>query len=971
METSDPPFVPYRGCPEHRRQRSFQLGRPKRGDTRLNAHGWVGLGSSRPEGRSGCAMDAVWNRDTPADKDGPDTYPWAADAWVHAAIVRAGHAGVLLGDNPGRGERVPGPREAAILWNALPRFNHDACFTTVASEFTECSKVLVSTLPRAVLWDFFATAVHLRHKLLIIRLVKRLLATVVDEAAHTVRWICDAPHEDHGITPLVLERLCGGLRLTEPSEREREEVAAFKFAQAVGFLVARCNKVTMCTALFHAVLYSPAFAGEVGDFWRSVLHSDTVRHVLAVCVLAAMDALFAGTWYMYDGEAPLPGGEKCLGLSRSERQVRYNRWRTFCDLALTIVGDAMPSEVVVHTPRTLQTGRSGRTAAGHVGANRVVPILRQTGVSDFGWGGGLALGEDAGGFKTNTVPALRIAFEASRVHDWPYLAMMGLPSRTFRDVTLWDTFFHIYNGEPEPGDGNSYDPLEPPPVSATRRLRFLELTYRKLIEHAHDERATLSERNVSSKFLRELWINIALIEPKGVGIVEERRHGDFERLVRRLLRCTPPPEQELAGSGAFTVCSVVDAMADCLTGGRTLGAQSTTVYLDAIAAIADADVRFLRAARPLAGWSNDGFVAKVYGICGDGTATELGAIPVRQLRAVFDLLVRLNRECDRVGTRCKGLPHPDSDPESDGLPHDLVAEFHAEPSDTAGDPGETQRLLAAAQLLATAVAAELDSLSAEPSPILESDDRGLNLDIASILGRTVVTIDCLDWMCASIASTAPTEAKGTIEFRDWSCTELRPEHIGFVEAHTTGAAIDDEADEGSAPPSPAGRRVGRAGVDHTASVLSRFIIYRAPQAYRARQWWTLTPQEAAAFDEDTSTALRQMLRIAPWSQADLQWALAVAASWCHTAAAEVLLQPFHDHPHGLSASSVPEYMLECALVVKVENTSFGNGNHTPLLGTVEEAREWLTDVAEPLWAPGGAATSVAGLGAGMKRKHDA
>mgnify|MGYP004040817513 CR=1 FL=1 len=392
MDSSDPTFVPHHGCPEHRRQRSFQLGRPKRGDTRLNVHGWVGLSSSRREGPSHAAMDAVWNRDTPADKDGPDTYPLAADAWMHAAIVRAGHAGVLLGDNPGRSERVPGPREAGILWNALPRFNHDACFTTVASEFTECRWGVVSTLPRAVLWDFFATAVHLRHKLLIVRLVKRLLATVVDEAAHTVRWICDAPHEDHGITPLVLERLCGGLGTVEKTD--------FKFAQAVGFLVARCNKVTMCTALFNAVLYSPAFAGEVGDFWRSVLHSDTVRHVLAVCVLAAMDALFAGTWYMYDGEAPLPGGEKCLGLSRSERQVRYKRWRTFCDLALTIVGDAMPSEVVVHTPRTLQTGLRGGWNSGR---NRVVPILRQTGVSHFGWGGGLALGEDAGGFDKGGV----------------------------------------------------------------------------------------------------------------------------------------------------------------------------------------------------------------------------------------------------------------------------------------------------------------------------------------------------------------------------------------------------------------------------------------------------------------------------------------------------------------------------------------------------------------------------------------
>jgi len=957
METSDANPVPHRGCPEHRRQRSFQLGRPKRGDTRLNAHGWVGLSSSRREGPSHAAMDAVWNRDTPADKDGPDTYPLAADAWVHAAIVRAGHAGVLLGDNPGRSERVPGPREVGILWNALPRFDHDAFFTTVASEFTECrSKVVVSTLPRAVLWDFFATVVHLRHKLLILRLVKRLLATVVDEAAHTVRWICDAPHEDHGITPLVLERLCGGLGTVEKTD--------FKFAQAVGFLVARCNKVTMVTALFHAVLHSPAFAGEVGDFWRSVLHSDTVRHVLAVCVLAAMDALFAGTWYMYNGEAPLPEGEKCLGLSRSERQVRYNRWRTFCDLALTIVGDAMPSEVVVHTPRTLQTGRSGGWNSGR---NRVVPILRQTGVSPFGWGGGLAFGESAGGFKTSTVPTLRIAFEASRVHDWPYLAMMGLPSRTFDDVALFDTFVHIYRGEPEPCSGKPYDPLEPPPVNAARRLRFLELTYRKLIENAHDARATLSERHASSKFLSALWTDIAVIEPEGIGIVEERRPGDFERLVRRLLRCTPPPEAELAASGAFTVCSVVAAMADCVAGDRHDGrAASTTVYLDAIAAIADADVRFLRAARSLAGWSSDGFFASMFAKSGEGAARALEAIPVRQLRAVFDLVVCLTRECDRVGKRCKGLPHPDSDPESDGLPHDLVAEFHAEPSasGTASDPGETQRLLAAAQLLAALVAKKLDSLSAEPSPIRDQHDGGWNFDAVGVFGKIVVTIDCLDWLCASIA---PTEAKSAIEFRDWSCTELRPEHIGFVEAHTTGAAMGDEAEEGAAPPSPVGRRVGRAGVDHTASVLSRFIIYRAPRACLCPQWWALTPREAAAFDEDTSTALRQMLRIAPWSQEDLQWALAVAASWCHTAAAEVLLQPFHDHPHGLSAASVPDYMLECAQVVKVESHEYGRGNHTPTLGTVEEAREWLVDVAEPLWALGGPA--VAGLGAGMKRKH--
>ena len=76
---------------------------------------------------------------------------------------------------------------------------------------------------------------------------------------------------------------------------------------------------------------------------------------------------------------------------------------------------------------------------------------------------------------------------------------------------------------------------------------------------------------------------------------------------------------------------------------------------------------------------------------------------------------------------------------------------------------------------------------------------------------------------------------------------------------------------------------------------------------------------------------------------------------------ELLQQPFPNHPVGVRPDAVPAWMIDRA---RGNNRILGADCH---FGYADEVREWLVEVAEPLWSAGGAAT--ASLGAGMKRKR--
>ena len=73
--------------------------------------------------------------------------------------------------------------------------------------------------------------------------------------------------------------------------------------------------------------------------------------MLCGVVLAAMDGLYAGTWYMYDGvgRITLDTVKKDTERAKADRISRYRRWHGFCELAMTIAGDAMPDRIVVST----------------------------------------------------------------------------------------------------------------------------------------------------------------------------------------------------------------------------------------------------------------------------------------------------------------------------------------------------------------------------------------------------------------------------------------------------------------------------------------------------------------------------------------------------------------------------------------------------------------------------------------------
>jgi len=796
---------------------------------------------------------------------------------------------------------APPESVAPDLHHAVKAVDDPTPFRVIENPAGLCApQVTLSTLSSDKLWVLLAAAVHVRAEQLIQRLALRLSFEVVDASARTVRWLgAAAPGNDNGVTPAVLARLCG-----LQGDVDVEADVAAPFASAVGCLLLRSRRPVFCLALVNAVLHAEAFGGAEGVVWKRALHSPQMRRMLAVCVLIAMDCIFSGTWYMYDGVGPLPPGETLTGRSRDERLLRYHRWTAFCDVAIDeIIGDAMPEWIVLRTER-------GGSA-----------LLPKTGVAA------------AHRYRSGVVPTLRIAIEASRVHDWPYEAMMRLPAATFSADTLYDTFVHLYKREPVDCADTDAAKEEPPQIGLARRTRFLELTYSKLIALSHDPHVDDRERRWATRKLQLLWRDLAQIEPHDASNPRLRGQVRFERLVRRLLQLTPAPDPELVGTPSATACDVVFAMSHALdqaefnepcqrTNEHVLH-HAARVYLDAIVDLTESDARFLRAAKVLADVGpqrrDESFLACALRVHRNAKAKP---IPAREARRVFDLVVAVGREAFGAGI----------DQEESDAP--LTDAFHA----GLGGYDAKAAAAAAASLVEwqKRVRQELVDQVQWGFLVLRTEEEfEARADNDELIPKLLALIECLDWA-----------------HDEWSTLD---EH-----------SIDELWRSGQYHPWMAPRRnaaLPAPATDHTkarhGSFLACFIVSTARPRGAARE---TTPRADEAHDADTRTGMQRLLRFVRWSEREAQWALATAGVECNEVAAQLLQQPFPNHPVGVRPDAVPDWMIDRA---HANNRILDSDCH---FGYADEVREWLVEVAEPLWSAGGAAT--ASLGAGMKRKRE-
>jgi len=912
-----------RGCPKPRATRSFQFGGPPPNDgaNTIRPYDWISMHPSPLT--QGTSFDPL-ELNTPAQGEGDER---AEAEHLLAAIEQVG---------PPFSERFEnardGPPEDVVtdLHRAVGAVDDPTPFRAIehlpgVQDPEVMMYLTLSTLSSDKLWVLLAAAVHVRAERLIQRLALRLSFEVVDASARTVRWFGAAgPGNDNGVTPAVLARLCG-----LQGDVDVEADVAAPFASAVGYLLLRCRRPAFCLALVNAVLHTEAFGGAEGAVWKRALHSPHMRHMLAVCVLIAMDCLFSGTWYMYDGEGPLPPGETLTGRSRDERRLRYRRWTAFCDVAIDeIIGEAMPDMIVLRT----DTG-AGRAKGGSA-------LLAQTGVTGFGTAPASAASSapsegrrprhPQATFRSTVVPTLRIAIEASRVHDWPYEAMMRLPAATFSADTLYDTFVHLYKREPVDRVYTDVTEEEPAQIGLARRTRFLELTYSKLIALSHDPNVYHRERRWATLRLQQLWRDLAQLEPHDASNPRLRGQVRFERLVRRLLQLTPAPDPDLVGTPSATACDVVFAMSHALdqaernepcklTKQRVLH-HAARVYLDAIVDLAESDVRFLRAAKVLADVGpqrrDESFLACALRVHRNAEAKP---IPAREARRVFDLVLAVGRETFGAGIDQEEWDAP------------LTDAFHAGLGGYDAEAAEA----AAASLVEwqKRVRQELVDQVQWGFLVLRTEEESeVRADNDELIPKLLALIECLDWA-----------------HDEWSTLDERSvdELWRSNEYHPWVAPRCDDA-----LPAP----------DHTkarhGSFLACFIVSTARPRGAPRE---TTPRVDEAHDADTRTGMQRLLRFVRWSEREAQWALATAGVECNEVAAELLQQPFPNHPLGVRPDAVPDWMIERALA---NSRILGSDCH---FGYADEVREWLVEVAEPLWSAGGAAT--ASLGVGMKRKR--
>ena len=402
----------------------------------------------------------------------------------------------------------------------------------------------VNSSSREQMWRVLAAGVFAREKTVISRVWRRLANVTVDSNGTTklCRSMLSLDVDDPriGFTPDVLRRMIG----LKPEDDA--QLACSKLASTIGFLTLRARKPGLAFIMLRAMLHNAEFSAHADSPWQMHARSTEMAHVLSGVVICTMDAFFAGSWFMHDGVSPTE--YTCSKEAGEERLSRYRRWSRLCDLAMELIADhGMPDTVVVST-LTHNKGMHKYDRLTH-GPAVVMPS-----------------GTQPCGVRTFVVSTLRIAFEASHVHEWPFKAMMSLPANNWSVKTLDHLFRHIMIMPPpvvasdnENFYGDSYEEQMP----EKRRRDCLVQVYGKMVELSTTA-DTYHEREAAAAAVLKLWTDLpefcrarpgdcwrgantlALFHSDaGLTVCQRPRTSRFEALVRAMLLKMPVPSEDM------------------------------------------------------------------------------------------------------------------------------------------------------------------------------------------------------------------------------------------------------------------------------------------------------------------------------------------------------------------------------------------------------------------------------------------
>ena len=783
-------------------------------------------------------------------------------------------------------------------------------------------KAQANSTPRDVLWRVLALSIDARNKAAIGRLWRRLAHVPVDaggDSAH--RKMCraiagmDANDPLIGFTPDALALAIG----VQPNDVYESVVR--KFAMTIGFLVLRVRKPALAYAMLRAALECRSFHGHDMLPWKACAHSKVMAHTLSGIVLVVSDSLFAGSWFMYDGGSKTQ--HKFDSTAQVERLSRYRRWHAFCELAMELITPhGFAESVVISTPTDWASSRADNSTTGSF-----EPLVRSAGSAGTQRGVMVPSKGQPRFFRTYVVTTLRLAFEASHVHSWPYDAMMKLPACNWGARTLEDQLAHIYMlPEQRAPSCQPIETLRPfeELMSFSRRLDYLVATYSKLVElgnaHPYDQSVVL----VFHRFWSE---TLAGIGPGDSGSVCIKPGSDlksharnlgyhcgkgrdgrvsFERVVQRLLAATPPPGTD---GEVCTVVDIVYAMSRYVTDNYKNAAQTdqkenpvqkdiwpltppsglvvARVYMNAIIDITSAHPRFLRAAFPL------------LEVCSFWSCTNTVAETDYDLKRYLKLI--LDVAAEYVGRMDLETRFP-SDYRVESYKK-IACEYHLEPPSQPEQIQKGQKRLEEFKRQYTFL-------------IVEAIKRGLHTTHRRLYSPILPMVEFLDKNCV---------------YASW-CASLRSvwNMVDRDESEAEGADPTDDR-------------------EHHVELLARFVFVRTHGAPTLLAGWS--NEVRLVYELETRKTLSTLLCMDAWTKRELDIALVTAAFMREYQCARTLMLPFGCYDQGVRVEQIDPLswkMMSCGGFFSDEEAK--SYKH---YDDIESAHEFLQEIGTNIWGPDG------------------
>ena len=780
---------------------------------------------------------------------------------------------------------------------------------------------------REQMWRVLAAGVFAREKTVISRVWRRLANVIVDSDGTTklCRSMLSLDVDDPriGFTPDVLRRMVG----LEPEDDA--QLACSKLASTVGFLTLRARKPGLAFIMLRAILHNGEFSACADSPWQMHARSHEMAHVLSGILICAMDAFFAGSWFMHDGVSPTE--YTCSKKAGEERLSRYRRWSGLCNLAMELIAEhGMPDTVVVST------------------------LTHNKGIHQFDrLTHGLALvmpsGTQPHGVRTFVVSTLRLAFESSHVHEWPFKALMSLPANNWSVKTLEHVFRHIFvMPAPPPAVDNEtfYGDSYEEHMSEKRRRDCLAQVYGKMVELSATAE-TYHEREAAAATALKLWEELPRMGsshsgdwrgPSTLGLAgsdacltvcSRPRTSRFEAVVQALLLKMPVPSEDMlvkgddevaaAGAGpwrptAVTICTAVAGMAKALLQyypkidledlEPTVVARSNTsdhalpVYVRALIDITRQHPALLRAAKPLA-CLDSMIVARLAVLVGYAQRTD-GSLT----RAFLSLV-------DEIGHHVHAVMGWDQSPlatwedEAPSLPKTLLADFF-EPTPAEDSVDATKHAA-----WYTRHVRDLGKVVFTHQGIC--DKKGLAVGLADIMSY---------WLDAA----AQDDEGPSI---GWQYLLYR------FDSHLEHEVVDDVSAQIE-------RMWSSNTLTSACSLLSEFVEHRAVHRDCAANY--RSAKLRACYDDETRALFTQLLGADEWSARELQWALCVAGATGDPVCARVLMLPFDRHSRGISIADAPEWMLHRAVWLDDDRESalvgvFFDNDHDGAMAFLESIAE--------------------------------